>query len=224
MTSDAQREKYIEFEPEANEIMFGRQPDRPLTEKELSKRRKIILKLVDHKLKIELMDLMSNSKQQTHSSTMASNLNNNDYNQHGYSSNVYGSVPSIGFHGQDQFGNLWKPAYSHIQQYEVPVNAAWLQGGHNIQPKLQFSEQYQHTTTGPLFHPNRKEPNLINPSTEALRNTKPKCTSSNIAAKASIIKSKTLEHVSTLKYLVRKLTLVINTQLDFVRSKIILKF
>lgn len=189
MTSETQREKYIEFEPEANKIMFGGQPDRPLTEKELSKRRKIILKLVDHKLKLELMDLMSNSKQQTHSYTMASNINNNDYNQHGHSSNVYESMPSICFNGQDKFGNLWTPAYSPIQQYEVPVNAAWLQGGHNIQPNFQFSEQYQRTITGALFHPNHKEPNLINPCTGALRNTEPNCTSSNIAGKVS--KSKT---------------------------------
>lgn len=61
MNTDNQQEMYLsEFEPDANEIMFGRRtaPHRLLTEKEVAKRKKIILKLVDQKLKFELIELM----------------------------------------------------------------------------------------------------------------------------------------------------------------------
>ncbi len=60
MCSENQRQLYTQFEPDANELVFGQRtaPDRPLTDKEISQRRKIILKLVDQKLKLELIELM----------------------------------------------------------------------------------------------------------------------------------------------------------------------
>lgn len=72
MNTNKQENLYTEFEPEANEIVFGQKtlPDRPLTDKEKSKRKKIILKLLDQKLKFQLIELMSQQQKLANSSNV----------------------------------------------------------------------------------------------------------------------------------------------------------
>lgn len=67
MCSEQQRELYSQFEPDANEAVFGQRtaPDRPLTDKEVSQRKRIILKLVDQKLKFDLIALMRQQQEQS---------------------------------------------------------------------------------------------------------------------------------------------------------------
>lgn len=54
-------EDFKEFEPDANEVMFGQKtlPDRPLTNAEVLTVKKIMLKLIDQKLKFKLIEMMS---------------------------------------------------------------------------------------------------------------------------------------------------------------------
>ncbi len=57
---DQKEECFRESEKEANKILFGAaEPSRPLTNSEVSKRKKLILKLVDQKLKQKLTELMN---------------------------------------------------------------------------------------------------------------------------------------------------------------------
>lgn len=202
MNSDKQREMYRAFESDANEILFGHRtaPTRPLTDKEVMTRKKIILKLVDQKLKFELIEMMRKSEQQTFTPFSSSNYYDypsNYYNSHGETSNSYGysgyhnfNQNSYGYglfgsdrqydypHTQSHYPHI-QPVYPPAQHFENPVHTMWTQADYNFQPKFQFPEQYQNAIGGPIFNlnHNKHNPNLIQLSTDPSKNTEPKRTS-----------------------------------------------
>lgn len=210
MSSDRHRAMYTEFEPDANEILFGQRtaPNRPLTEKEVATKKKLILKFVDQRLKFELVELMGRQQQPTFTSFIPSNLYDfpTDCNQH--TSNVYNCVSSSGFHdfnhehGHEQNESVWQPNYPVVQQHEDPVHTMWPTADYNFQPNFQLSEQHRNTTMTPFLHPNRNQrhPNLILVSTESSKDTKPKCSSTrrstNRTSTANSIPPKTLTESS----------------------------
>lgn len=67
---------YTEATREANEILFGNQasPEKPWTEKVASKRKKLVLQLIDQKLKFKLVDLMSQFGKQNQTRAYSSKL------------------------------------------------------------------------------------------------------------------------------------------------------
>lgn len=67
---DQKEEYFRESQLEANKILFGvEEPPRPLTNVEVSKRKKLILKLVDQKLKMKLTELMSQLGERSNASS-----------------------------------------------------------------------------------------------------------------------------------------------------------
>lgn len=121
---------FKEFEPDANEIIFGQKtlPDRPLTTREASKRKKIIMKLIDQKLKFKLVELMrhqvtSNNKCTKETATTMPTVSqtiNNSQSSHSFT-NCYQSQPD------------WFP-YAGLQQAEE----SW-QRQHHCQAEWQSS-------------------------------------------------------------------------------------
>lgn len=175
MNSD--HELYSGFEPDANEIMFGQRtlPDRPLTANEVSKRKRIILKLVDQKLKIELIGLMSRHEQQTNKSnansvTTAWTMPSNYSRPQNVCQQSYPSGPVYPQqNGQPQLENVWQlPIYP--QQYTMHDNTAWSHLGYNSQPNHQLLEQHQNRINKSPLHPSHQQPNpnSIYPSTKSL--------------------------------------------------------
>lgn len=114
-------ELYTQFEDDANEVVFGqkRAPDRPLTDKEISEKKRIILKLVDQKLKFELIELMRRQQEQTDAlnihltSTQTTPSTHADFTAWNYMSSNYGSQ---NFNPQSRFGNPWQLPTHHSQQ------------------------------------------------------------------------------------------------------------
>lgn len=170
---NSNHELYSGFEPDANEIMFGQRtlPDRPLTAKEVSKRKRIILKLVDQKLKFELIGLMNRHEQQTNKSniyaspitpvTTAWTMPSNYCHLQNVCHQGYPSGPVYPQQNQQpQLENVWQlPIYP--QQYAMPDNIAWSHLGYNSQPN-----QHQNRINKSPLHPSRQQPNpnLIHPS------------------------------------------------------------
>lgn len=141
MDSGELREDYSEFEPDANEIMFGQRkaPDRPLTVKELSKRRKIILKIVDQKLKSELAELMRLKEQQQQNASI-SNLyasSNPPVNRTQIAESTSGVVSSSHYDGQHLYRNGY-PGQGQSQR-NFPAQLE-----NDLDPAV-YSQQYQMT-------------------------------------------------------------------------------
>lgn len=76
---DQKEEYFRESQLEANKILFGvEEPSRPLTNVEVSKRKKLILKLVDQKLKMKLSELMNQLGDRSKATRKADALEQND--------------------------------------------------------------------------------------------------------------------------------------------------
>ncbi|KAG4074021.1 hypothetical protein HA402_014226 [Bradysia odoriphaga] len=175
---------YKELEPDANEIMFGQKtlPDRPLTMKEESKRKKILLKLVDQKLKFKLVEMMRQQvdkqhKQETSATTIPTVCHAiNNYSQPTYGSNGYQSQsnwsPWSDSGVQHAEGN-WQQHYPDGSQasayqlhYGTIVDKSWSSHQPNVQPNEQDHFRYAHQNVNPTMSLKRKHiqnPHLINP-------------------------------------------------------------
>lgn len=173
---------YKEVEPEANEIVFGQKnvPDRPLTTKEISKRKKTILKLVDQKLKFRLIELMSQQVASEHTKETATTIPSvaqTINNSHSYTS--YESQPNwYPYSGvQNAEGNWrqhcqpeWQPP-NYPPLYGTVVDTSW---NNNFchQPNFQGNIQYsnQDLDTNQSFVCKAKQnPNLISPVVDATK-------------------------------------------------------
>lgn len=177
-----QGELYAEFEPTANEIVFGQKtlPNRPLTDKEKSEKKKILMKLVDQKLKFDLIKLLTARKQQQESSsentsnippitnvpsiqniTTINNETNTmpSYYQSTQTTSEY--VQQINW--EPQYQNVWQPTM-YPQPYANLVrpsaNTPWLE-----QPNLEFRRIHQNRDQKPTSFNSRhiQNPNLVCP-------------------------------------------------------------
>ncbi|XP_037041082.1 uncharacterized protein LOC119077858 [Bradysia coprophila] len=141
MCSEKQRELYTQFEPDANEILFGQRtsPNRPLTDQELSKRRKIVLKLVDQKLKFELIELLRKQQEQTYE------IHNNSTSSIASDPDGW-AAPAIYYGCQDvdqqtEFENAWNSdgSYQIPEQNQNPTGVSTF-----------YCEQQPHINRGQL--------------------------------------------------------------------------
>lgn len=163
-----------EFEPDANEIMFGQKtlPDRPLTHNEALKRKKIILKLVDQKLKFKLIEMMGKVANKQNKSTeraeshvpIITTVNSVDSQSTPYPnvSTTYQSTPSWApYYNSAQYseGN-WQSSYP--QQYGSVVEPSWngwvSYQGHSYQHGIQPYNQNWNTN-----HSFKQNTNLLCP-------------------------------------------------------------
>lgn len=120
-----QKEEYFrESQKEANKILFGaEEPSRPLTNVEVSKRKKLILKLVDQKLKMKLTELMNQFSEQADSAT------GNTYEEHAdkFADQMENLVPdSIPENGNPEHTQNWTT---------YPSEGSGL-GWNNFQPEI----------------------------------------------------------------------------------------
>lgn len=150
MTSDKPVD-YTEFEPEANEIMFGQKtlPDRSLTDPEKSERKKIILKLFDQKLKFELIDLLS--QQQKKASTPNVLIDSDTVADSIPPNNLYsGATDYRQQNSQPQSQNYWKPQFqthwqplTYPEHYTMHPSTSWANPVHNFQSNSQHWQLHQ---------------------------------------------------------------------------------
>lgn len=205
MSSD-DSDAYTEFEPDVNEILFGQKtlPNRPLTPKEISKRKKIILKLIDQKLKFQLIGLLTQQQKLVNNSTVRAspvpivnqiNINSNamplnyqctpNLNRHHYTGPQY-----LEQNWRSPFQNAWQPPI-HSQQYGhvmESINSSSPHQHHDFKPNLQDNWQLNQNRTH-SFHYNHMQPNtnLIHVPTVSSLNIKSECipTSSKLSNKNS---------------------------------------
>ncbi|XP_037044073.1 uncharacterized protein LOC119080005 [Bradysia coprophila] len=175
---------YKELEPDANEIMFGQKtpPDRPLTMKEESKRKKILLKLVDQKLKFKLVEMMRQQVDKQHKQeTSTTNIPTvchtiNNYSQPSYGSNDYQSQSNWS-HWSDSVQHTeeyWQQHYPDGSQasaypsyYGTIVDKSWNSHQPNVHSNEQVNFRYAHQNVNPTRSLKRKHtqnPHLIHPS------------------------------------------------------------
>lgn len=152
---------YKEFEPDANEILFGQKtlPNRLLTPREASKRKKIIMKLVDQKLKFKLIELMRqqvvvSNKSIEEESTAKMTIPT-------VSQTINYSQPSLSFTGSYQSQPNWFP-HSGVAQH---VEGNWQQQHCQAQAEWQASiYPQQYGATGGAWNNNwRFQPPTIEP-------------------------------------------------------------
>ncbi len=170
MCSERERELYIQFEPEANEVVFGQRtaPDRPLSAKELSLRKKIILKLIDQQLKFELIELMTRKKEQEQTIAISSHGHSSSTSTDASSHSTTASTIPSNHHGyqnpnqQAEFGSNWQAA-AYPQQCGIP-------NFYDSRPNFHFYKPFQNTIQTPLTrhqrdkqkpHRNQTNPNLV---------------------------------------------------------------
>lgn len=181
-----QQDCYTEFEPDANEIMFGQRtaPNRTLTEKELSRRKRIILKLVDQKLKFELIELMKRQLKNTsnvHASSSDSSVASYSNTESWTMTSNYYSSQNFNQHGHFGSGYLqqnWQPRFENAWQPSVPQQhgSAWSHvRHHHSQSSFQFFEPHQNRIMRPSFRPFGNHSNLNSGHTSTLssKSTKP---------------------------------------------------
>lgn len=148
MDSAKQHQIYAEFEEDANEIVFGQKalPDRSLTDKEVTKRRKTILKLYDQKLKFELVELMERQKQINTSNVSTSPIPTISQMQTVDSNTNYSSIiPS---------SNQYK---QNVQSHSGPIRH--LDQQQNWQSQYQSMHPKQQIMKIPIVHSWPKKPN-----------------------------------------------------------------
>lgn len=161
---------FKELEPDANEIMFGQKtlPNRPLTMKEESKRKKILLKLVDQKLKFQLVELMRQqvSGQQNNEHKQETSGTNSiptiyqamNESKPSHSFNNYQSQSNWSSSGLQHTEGNWPQHYAaapqssfHPPHYGTVADASW-NNNRNFQPNIQPNLQLGNV---PYFHQNR---------------------------------------------------------------------
>lgn len=176
---------YKELEPDANEIMFGQKtlPNRPLTMKETSKRKKILLKLVDQRLKFKLIELMGRevvskqNKQAIETVTTIPNVNqtmNTLQPSYSFSSYQPNWFPHSDLHQHAEEGN-WPQHYQsewQLSSYSPQYGTVWngmdvswnsFQTNHSqgeIQSNVQHFRQHLKANK-PLKRKIEQNPNLI---------------------------------------------------------------
>lgn len=200
---------YKEFEPDANEIMFGQRtlPDRPLTTKESSKRKKIIMKLVDQKLKFKLIELMGHqvaSKHQQHTKEIATTIPT--VNQTIYSSQPsqdytsYQSQPNwLPYSGltygegnwEQHCHSEWQSSINYPPQYGPVVDTSWNRSfPPNIQPYIEphvrGNMPHFHQPMKPLKRKIIQNPNLICPVVNATSVRNAICTDNKSSTQTSV--------------------------------------
>lgn len=194
---------YKESEPDANEIMFGQKtlPDRPLTMRETSKRKKIIMKLVDQKLKFKLIEMMrlqvaNNEQEQARktATTTRQTLNDSqlqssfpDTESQKFEPNRMSGPPSQSHYQSQRFpyygehtvvGGNWQQQWQppvYPPQYGTVVNASW--NAPHIRP---FTQPYMQPNVQHNFNPinfpvKRKGKPISNPN-----NKRPVISSTNV--------------------------------------------
>lgn len=205
---------YKEFEPDANEIMFGQRtlPDRPLTTRESSKRKKIIMKLVDQNLKFKLIELMGHqvaSKHQQHTKeiattipTVSQTMNSSQPSQSftSYQSQPnwlpYSELPYAEGNWQQHCHSEWQSSINYPPQYGtfVDVNTSWnCSFQPNIQPNIEsnvpgnIQHFHQHLKSNKsLKRKATQNPNLICPVVNAANVSSGVCTDNTISTKTSV--------------------------------------
>lgn len=172
---------YKELEPDANEIVFGQRtpPDRPLTTKEASKKKKVLLQLVDQKLKFKLVELMKQQVASQHNSSHnqeisastaipATSQTTNDslcFGEYKQQSN-WSNWPDSGLqHGGGYWQTPGSQSYPYPTNYGPAVDTTW-NSRNSFQPNLHDNSQYAHQQLSKkaLKRKLRQNPNLIHPS------------------------------------------------------------
>lgn len=120
--SDIEDNLYTEATKEANEILFGSQtsPEKPWPEKVVSKRKKLVLQLIDQKLKFKLIKLMSQFGEQNQRKASSS------YHQisHSHKVDLAASIdgrPSLSVKSQCRYNAFeWKPPMNEVNGIARP--------------------------------------------------------------------------------------------------------
>lgn len=165
MDSAKQSNMYTDFEPEANEIMFGQRtlPNRPLTDKELSRRKRLMLKLLDQKLKFDLIELMARQQKEMNIESpipTVNRMNDADSNIVASSSacptNYQQSSENLQQNRQQHHGNGWQPP----QPYEMNTNVSRYQAN-SLQLNVQSLHYNQNRIMTPSFRRIQPSNNLV---------------------------------------------------------------
>lgn len=232
---------YKELEPDANQVMFGQKnlPDRPLTTKEVSKRKKIIMKLVDQRLKFKLIELMGqqvaskNNIQRIETTATIPTVDqtiNHSQPLHSFASYQSQSQPNWFPYSGSQYaeGNWPQPCQTEWQssiyppQYGAAVDTSWntncgyqpnIQS--NVLPNIQSNVQYFHQNSKPDKPLKRKTTQnlyLLRPVVDAT-------TISNVISKTNKVATRTSADVQEKPN--EKVSASCSSSLILVRTKIV---
>lgn len=213
---------FKESEPDANEIMFGQRtlPDRPLTAKEESKRKKVIMKLVDQKLKIKLIELMGHQvrKQSQHSEKTASPISTISQSKFDSlatnSSSSYQSQQNWFAHSSYyaepnwplQYPAEWRSPIYHPPRYGTIAETSW-NNNCSFQPNIQHFHQTFNSNKSIPQRRVQQNTNLIRPvvsapymGSNAANNTSTKISVHRTECSSSLISVRT-KNISNFIYL-----------------------
>lgn len=173
---------YKKLEPDANEVMFGQKtlPNRPLTVKEASKRKKILLKLVDQELKFKLIELMrhqvvagGHNRHADKEPTVRQTIDN-FYPSHSFNSGSYQSQPNSLPYSAGQYTEAnWQQYHyqgqwqssNYPQQYGAAVNVSWNNNRSFQPPNIHHFHQNSKPKKSHKQWKFTQNPNLICPMT-----------------------------------------------------------